>query len=206
MPFCIDTSLPNAAQFYRSSPDFKLSANGSLNVLPAYSNNKLYGTVTIPGDASSVTLIVTPIVPVGQQRGRLGPGSDPHPGPVAARIDVPTSGPLGPAQQTATVTILNGNGATPLVDPNADTTSTGQSPQTVGDWLVSAGVQNGSVQAVPTIGTSDFSPVYVGDDGIYPIVAYNVQMPANVGSRRTAGHVVFCGPVAGHGKLQSGQR
>ena len=57
------------------------------------------------------------------------------------------------------------------------TTSTGQVQQTVGDWLVSAGVRDGNVTLVPWIGTSAFAPQYVGNDGAYPIVVVQLDLP-----------------------------
>ena len=68
---------------------------------------------------------------------------------------------------------------------NADAVSTGQSQQAVGDWLVSAGVRDGSVRLVPAVGTSDFSPQYVGNDAAYPVIVVDATMPADIASAST---------------------
>jgi RHS repeat-associated protein len=160
--FSIDTSSPNAAVY---NTDYTLSGGGC---------NGSTGTVTIPDGQSSVILYLLP-------KGTSQPGWDKT---VTLTLNQSSDGEDDDdsdlPNQSATVTILNGVGITSIVDQNADTTSTGQSVQTVGDWLVSAGVQGGSVQLVPTIGTSDYAPQYVGDDSIYPIIAVNAQMPDSV--------------------------
>ena len=182
VPFCIETNSSDLADAAQLGTDYTLMGE-DLGATIA-SDGNLYGTVSIPDGASSVTLQVCPAETddagwdkvVKITLNEISPDSSFD----SVYLDPPddSSAP----NQTATVTILNGNGATPLVNLNADTVSTGQSPQTVGDWLVSAGVRDGSVQLVPTIGTSDFSPVYVGDDSIYPIIACEVQMPDDVTS------------------------
>jgi len=164
-----------------SETDFQLSTSPGSYLLPDLSDPDAF-TVTIPEGYSNVTLTVTPkhdvevewneVVELSLERDDSevsdSGGVDP---PVALRYQVNNEA------DSAQITILDNDGASAAVSQNADIVSTGESPAVKSDGVVTAGIQEGDVTLVPTLGTSAFSPAYVGNDGAYPIVVVDAQFP-----------------------------
>lgn len=129
------------------------------------------GTVCIPDGKSSVTIRVTPNDHSDVQWDKT----------VTMWIGYSNVTESDPAKvdddYKATVTILDQSHYSLPMKLNRDATSHGEDPYTIADGAFTVNVQNGEIQLAQSIGTSTFSPVYVGSEGAFPIIYLDAQLP-----------------------------
>ena len=95
--------------------------------------------------------------------------------------DDPTHYEVSP-DETDSVTIFNDADVSGMVDGNADSTSTGQSQQTVGNNQINVNVQGGQVTLTGALPSSTSSPIYEGNDNLQPIISVETRFPTLPGS------------------------
>jgi YD repeat-containing protein len=143
------------------------------------------GYVVIPDGQSSTTITINPI-DQGASWDKV----------VSLSLINPGSGgdyTLGDDNTSATVTIVNQDDVSGLLNRDIDTESTGQQAQTISNGSVDVNVQEGTPTVDLTLTPSGIGPVYNGNTNLQPIISVDMLLPAGPVPTSLTARLIFGG-------------
>ncbi|HEX4000856.1 MAG TPA: hypothetical protein VHX65_20075 [Pirellulales bacterium] len=184
---------PNVAADDGELPDYIAFAQGGVGNFrygSLISTEGDTGSITIPAGYSSVTIVIEPIdnVPLGNS-----PEWDKI---VSLSLLTNADYSVDDAAVSATVTIVNQDGVSGLLNRNIDTENTGLQAQTISNGSVSVNVQQGTPSVDLTLTPSGIGPVYNGNTNLQPIISVDMQLPAGPVPTALSAQLDFGGDIA----------